>query len=71
MLSFRSIKELEMTEKLLTKSEVSKMLTLSKSTLERLIKKGRFPRPIKLSTHRVGWKESVVLAWIEFRAKAS
>lgn len=41
-------------------SEVIKEVTLSKSTIYRLIKIGFFPAPIKLSPGRVAWRKSEV-----------
>lgn len=33
--------------------------------LYRLMNEGKFPRPVKLSTNRVAWREDDVNAWIE------
>jgi len=41
---------------------------LSKSTLWRLEKDGRFPRRRKISTRAVGWLSSEVESWIAERA---
>lgn len=40
---------------------------LSKSTLERLIREGSFPKPREFSGRRVGWLVSEVDAWIDAR----
>lgn len=36
--------------------------------LHRLEKTGKFPRRVRLSLNRVGWKASEIQAWIEARA---
>lgn len=43
------------------------MTNLSLATIYRLIKRGDFPRPIRLSTQAVGWDINDVHAWIEAR----
>ena len=41
--------------------------TLSRSHLYALMKKGQFPRPVKLGTRSVGWRVEDVEAWIATR----
>jgi prophage regulatory protein len=36
---------------------------LSRSTIYRLVEKGEFPKPVKLSARVVGWEEDAVLHW--------
>lgn len=43
--------------------------TLSKCTIYRLIKEGKFPRQIKISRLRVGWKKSDVEAFLDAMCK--
>jgi len=40
---------------------------LKTAALYRLVQKGQFPKPIKISTKLVGWVESEVIAWLESR----
>lgn len=42
--------------------------SLSRATIYRLIGKGLFPSPIKVSTQRVAWAESKVHAWMNEQA---
>lgn len=44
---------------------------LPRSTIYRYIKKGLFPRPIKLGPRTVGWFASAIAAWAEGRRRAS
>ncbi len=41
--------------------------TLSRSHLYDLMKKGKFPKPIKLGARSVGWRVDDVEAWIATR----
>ena len=43
------------------------LTNLSLATIYRLIKRGDFPRPIRLSAQAVGWDINDVNAWIEGR----
>ncbi len=43
---------------------------LTKSTLYRLARLGKFPKPVKLSERASGWKRSDVEAWINSRETA-
>jgi predicted DNA-binding transcriptional regulator AlpA len=51
-------------ERILRRPEVLRLLGVASSTLDRRIRLGDFPRPIKLgtdpTTRAVGWKASVV-----------
>jgi len=37
---------------------VSSLTSLSKSTIYRLAKEGEFPRPVRISRMRVGWRKA-------------
>jgi prophage regulatory protein len=49
--------------------DVVKMTTMSKTTIKRWVsdKHSDFPRPIKLSPRRIGWRKKDVVAWLEQR----
>ena len=49
----------------LTIKEVSELIGLSVSTINRLIKKGVFPNKIKLSTRRMVFVKKEIDEWIE------
>tara|TARA_A100001011_G_scaffold379782_1_gene446231 strand:- start:2829 stop:3008 length:180 start_codon:yes stop_codon:yes gene_type:complete len=51
----------------LTIKEVSKLLGISLSTINRLIKKGDFPTKIKISPRRIVFMKSQIDKWIENR----
>jgi prophage regulatory protein len=43
---------------------------LSRTTRWRLIRDGKFPKPVKLTEHAIGWRESVIEAWLASREAA-
>ena len=49
----------------LTIKEVSKLLGISVSTINRLIKKGDFPQKIKISPKRMIFIKSEIYEWIK------
>jgi prophage regulatory protein len=48
---------------LLPRREVEKISGLSRATIYRLIKSGKFPRPLSIGTGSVRWRQSDVIAW--------
>lgn len=61
----------EVVEQLLRKQTVQKMVAnMSNSTLYYLIKKGSFPRPVKLGVRSVAWKKSEIIEWINSRERS-
>ncbi|WP_233863682.1 helix-turn-helix transcriptional regulator [Paraburkholderia adhaesiva] len=43
----------------------------SRMHLYRLVKAGQFPAPIRISSNRIAWRASSILAWIDAREMAS
>ena len=50
--------------RLISGSAVSDRTSLSRTTLWRKVKAGEFPAPVRLTTHRVAWREDEVAGWI-------
>jgi prophage regulatory protein len=48
---------------LLPRKTVEKLSGLSRATIYRLIKSGKFPRPVSIGTGSVRWRQSDVIAW--------
>lgn len=48
---------------LLPRKTVEKLSGLSRATIYRLIKSGKFPRPLSIGTGAVRWRQSDVIAW--------
>ena len=53
--------------RLLSRWEVAMMLNVSVTTLWRMVRRGEFPPPIRVSPGRVAWPASSVLDWIDER----
>ena len=59
------------TDSILRMPEVLKLTGLSKATIYRMMKDGKFPKNYKLSERAVGWKTSTLCAWTEDRKFAA
>lgn len=60
-----------MSEKILPLKEVKASVAKSRSQIYKEIKRGEFPRQIKLSKRRVGWIASEIEAHVEKLIQAS
>ncbi len=58
-------------DRFMPKKEVRVTTGLSDTTIWREYRAGRFPRPHRLTSNRVGWLESEVRAWMETRLSTS
>jgi prophage regulatory protein len=57
----------ETDERILTTEELLERVPLNRSTLWRMAREGRFPKPIQLTPARIGWRWSAVLSWLKDR----
>ena len=55
--------QLQTVDYLLPRKTVEKLAGLSRASIYRLIKSGKFPRPVSIGTGSVRWKQSDVIAW--------
>jgi len=53
----------QLTDFLLRRKEVERIAGISRASIYRLIKAGKFPHPVSLGTGSVRWKQSDVIAW--------
>ena len=53
---------------ILDESGVQKLTSLSRTTRWRMERRGDFPKHVRLSPGRVGWRQADVEAWISSRA---
>jgi prophage regulatory protein len=53
-----------MPTKLIKLPTVVELTTLSKSTIYKMVKDGKFPKPVQLSERATGWRVSDVDAWL-------
>ena len=54
-----------MHNRLLRRSQVEEIAGLSRSSIYRRMQKGEFPRPVKIGSAAVRWKEREIVAWLE------
>jgi prophage regulatory protein len=50
--------------------DVQTMIRLSKPTIYREIRRGVFPKPLRLARNRIAWKQVEILNWLAERAAA-
>ena len=54
-------------ERILTTAELLERLPLTRQSLWRMAREGRFIQPIRLTRSRIGWRWSSVLLWLNER----
>ena len=59
-----------MEERLLRRRQVEEITGMSRSSIYRLMQKGKFPRPVRIGPAAVRWKASDITAWMESRPVA-
>ena len=59
-----------MGDRLLRRREVEELTGLSRASIYRLMRGGRFPLAVKVSATAVRWKESEISTWIQSRPVA-
>ena len=55
---------------LMTSAEVQAACTISRTTVYRLVKSGRFPRPVKVGERAIRWRTADVQGWLDTREPA-
>lgn len=53
----------QLTDFLIRRKDVEKIAGLSRASIYRLIKVGKFPAPLSIGTGAVRWKQSDLIAW--------
>lgn len=51
-------------DQLLTIKEVVALTRVSKSTIYRRMREGRFPKPVRIPPRTTRWRESAIRAWL-------
>ncbi len=52
---------------LIRSKEVLERIHVSRSTLEKWVRLGAFPKPVKMGAWAKGWREADVVAWLAGR----
>lgn len=58
-------------DRLIPWGEVNRLTSLSRTSVWRLSRLGRFPKPVRISTGRSAWSEAAVRSWIRARLQPS
>ena len=58
-------------EKLYARTDVESLTGLSCSQIYVLMRKGKFPEPIRIGERAVRWRESELVAYVESRPRAT
>ncbi len=59
-----------MHDRLLRRREVEEITAMSRSSIYRLMQEGEFPRPVRVGSAAVRWRESDITVWLESRPVA-
>ena len=60
-----------MTERLIRRPEVERIVGLSRSSIYDMMASGKFPKQIRIGARAVGWRESQIQKWVALRIAAS
>jgi prophage regulatory protein len=55
---------------ILTFRDIKTRLLIGETCLRQMVKDGDFPKPIRITKQKIGWRETDVLAWVEARGEA-
>ncbi|MBK1727099.1 helix-turn-helix transcriptional regulator [Halorhodospira neutriphila] len=55
-------------DRILRRPEVESRVGLGRSAIYKAMQRGEFPRPIRLTSRAVGWRQSDIEAWLASRA---
>jgi prophage regulatory protein len=58
-------------DRILRDEEVRNRTGLSRTTRWRLVRAGKFPKPVRLTEHAIGWRESAIEEWLASREPAN
>ena len=59
------------TDPYLTKKEVAKLIGFSTSSIDKWVKQGKFPEPVKFGKKNSRWRTSAAVSWMEEKEKES
>ena len=56
---------------MITRKQVEDRFGLSRSSIYRLMREGRFPEPVRIGVRAVRWSEDEITSWLESRPRAT
>ena len=65
------MKQVILTQQLLTRTEVQQAVRLSCSAIYRLMRVGKFPTPIRIGENAVRWKADEINEYLDSRPRAT
>jgi predicted DNA-binding transcriptional regulator AlpA len=63
----KTIHDAETDERIVAEDELLERIPLDRTTIWRMEREGRFPKSIRLTAARKGWRWSAILAWLTDR----
>ena len=66
----RAVQAPQGSDRIVGEREACKLTSLSRTTLWRLMQQDAFPKKIRLSPNRTGWRLSAIYEWLEAREAA-
>jgi prophage regulatory protein len=57
-------------DRFLTINDVRQLIPFCQPHIYRLMKRGEFPKPIKIGISRVAWRESDIRTWMDAKVSA-
>ena len=58
-----------MADNIIRRKQVETMIGLSRSTIYSMIASETFPKPLKIGSRAVGWRQSTISTWLNDREK--
>ena len=58
-------------DRLLTRGDVERLVSMSRASVYRRVRDGTFPAPLRIGVRAVRWRESEVERWIASRPRAA
>jgi prophage regulatory protein len=52
-------------DRILRVPEVAALTGRTRSSINAAVRTGHFPKPVKLGERAIGWRESVIAAWLD------
>ena len=59
-----------LSDRILSLPEVCELVGLSRWTIRRLRRTRDFPEPLQLTDVKIGWRKSIINAWLDSRHKS-
>ncbi|WP_442918224.1 helix-turn-helix transcriptional regulator [Magnetococcus sp. PR-3] len=58
-------------DRVISSSELQKLLGVSRTTINEMLRTGRLPKPVQLSNSRKGWSMKMIERWIQTESEGA